>query len=187
MIQPALIIGASRNLPGLSTMTLPTCTTILSHTHHPADTITLDEEGRHRRRMKMTSDNGIAFLLDLPEARLLKHGEGLKLSDGQVIEVRATPEPLYEITARDARHLVSLAWQIGNRHLAADITEARIRIRADHVIKEMLEGLGATVTPIEAPFDPEGGAYGGAHAGHHHHDHDHDHDHDHHHAGHSHD
>lgn len=156
-------------------MSVLTCSTILDHTHHPADTITLDETDRHRRRMRMVSDGGIAFLLDLPDARLLKHGEGLKLSDGRVIEVRATPEALYEVTAKDARHLLTLAWQIGNRHLAADITETRIRIRADHVIKTMLEGLGATVREIEAPFDPEGGAYGGAHQGHHHHDHRDDH------------
>ncbi|MBO6676016.1 MAG: urease accessory protein UreE [Rhizobiales bacterium] len=150
-------------------MSVPTCSTILNHTHHPADTITLDETDRHRRRMKMVSDGGVEFLLDLPEARLLKHGEGLRLSDGRVIEVRAVPEALYEVTGRNTRHLLTLAWQIGNRHLAADVTDSRIRIRADHVIKEMLEGLGATVTEIEAPFDPEGGAYGGAHQGHHHH------------------
>jgi urease accessory protein len=156
-------------------MSLPTCSTILDHTHHPADTIMLDETDRHRRRMKMTSDGGIAFLLDLPEARLLKHGDGLKLSDGRVIEVRAVPEALYEVTGRDTRHLLALAWQIGNRHLAADITETRIRIRADHVIKTMLEGLGATVIPIDAPFNPEGGAYGGAHHGHQHHEDDHAH------------
>ncbi|MGD1887105.1 MAG: urease accessory protein UreE [Cohaesibacteraceae bacterium] len=156
-------------------MTLPTVSDVLSHTHHPADTITLDETDRHRRRMKMTSDGGMSFMLDLPEARLLKHGEGLKLSDGRVIEVRAEPEALYEITGRDARHLLTLAWQIGNRHLAADITDARIRIRQDRVIKDMLVGLGAHVEEIEDAFDPEGGAYGGAHHGHHHHgDHTHD-------------
>lgn len=157
---------------------LPTVSSILDHTHHPADTITLDETDRHRRRMKMTTDGGTDFLLDLPEARLLRHGEGLKLSDGRVIEVRATPEALYEVTGKDARHMVALAWQIGNRHLAADITEARIRIRADHVIKEMLEGLGAKVVEIEASFDPEGGAYGDRHTNHHH-DHAHG---DHHHG-----
>jgi urease accessory protein len=156
------------SITGHPFMSLLTCSSVLDHTHHPADTITLDETDRHRRRMKMTSDGGIGFLLDLPEARLLKHGEGLKLSDGRVIEVRAHAEALYEVTGRDARHLLTLAWQIGNRHLAADITETRIRIRADHVIKTMLEGLGATVSEIDAPFDPEGGAYGGAHHNHHH-------------------
>ena len=159
---------------------LPTCTTVLSHVHGPDDTITLDEDRRHRRRLRLTSDGGIAFLLDLPHAVLLHHGAGLRLSDGRVIEVRAAPEPLLEVTGRDAGHLVALAWQIGNRHLAADISAARIRIRRDPVIAAMLEGLGARVAEIEAPFRPEGGAYGGAHQGHHHHDHHHDHDHHHH-------
>lgn len=149
-------------------MTLPTCTQVTDHTHHPADTITLDETARHRRRIKLTSDNGIAFLLDLPEARLLHHGAGLVLSDGQTIEVRAQPEALMDVRGRDAQHLLALAWQIGNRHLAAEIEADRILIRADHVIKDMLLGLGATVTDVDAPFSPEGGAYGDAHSRHHH-------------------
>ena len=148
-------------------MTL-TASSILPHAQNPADTITLDETGRHRRRMKLVSDGGIAFLLDLKETRLLRHGEGLQLSDGRVIEVRAAPEALYEIRGRDAQHLLALAWQIGNRHLAAQILADRILIRQDAVIRTMLEGLGASVTEIEAPFDPEGGAYASGH--HHHHD-----------------
>jgi len=112
----------------------------------------------------------IAFLLDLPEARLLRHGDGLVLDDGRIIEVRAKPEALMEVRARDPRHLLTLAWQIGNRHLAAEITEESIRLRRDYVIRDMLIGLGASVVDIDAPFDPEGGAYGGAHAGHHHND-----------------
>lgn len=135
------------------------CAIIKSHTHNPTDTITLDETARHRRRMKMVSDDGIEFLLDLPKARLLRHGEGLVLDDGRVIEVRAEPEALYEITGRDAHHLLQLAWQLGNRHLAAQIDESTIRIRRDHVIREMLLGLGAQVKEILAPFNPEGGAY----------------------------
>jgi len=131
----------------------------------PADTITLDETARHRRRMAMRSDNGVKFLLDLPEARLLGHGDGLVLDDGRIIEVHAAPEALYEVRARDHRHLVVLAWQLGNRHLAAEISGDRILIRRDHVIRDMLVGLGATVTEVSAPFSPEGGAY---------HSHDHD-------------
>lgn len=150
----------------------------IDHVHDAADTITLDETARHRRRVKMRSDSGIAFLLDLPEARLLRHGEGLVLEDGRVIEVHAEPEQLYDVRARDEKHLLQLAWQLGNRHLPAQITADSIRIRADHVIKSMLIGLGANVTEINAPFDPEGGAYGQAddtHAhshGHHAHSHD---------------
>ena len=154
---------------------IPVCTAVHHHAHDPADTITLDETARHRRRVKLVSDSGIEFLLDLPQARLLRHGEGLVLEDGRVIEVRAEPEKLMEVRGRDARHLLALGWQIGNRHLAAQIEEDRIVIRHDHVIRDMLIGLGATVTDIEAPFDPEGGAYGDDHHGHqhgHHHHHD---------------
>ncbi|GIL00274.1 MAG: hypothetical protein BroJett030_01730 [Alphaproteobacteria bacterium] len=159
-------------------------TATTDHVHHPAGRITLDETARHRRRMSMISDDidgggGIEFLLDLPQARLLRDGEGLVLDDGRVIEVRAAPEALHEVRGRDTRHLLALAWQIGNRHLAAQIFPDRILIRRDHVIAGMLEGLGATVSDVEAPFDPEGGAYGDAHHAHgHHHGHDHGHAHD---------
>lgn len=161
-------------------MTRITCTSVTRHFHDPAGTITLNETARHRRRILLESDNGIRFLLDLAQARLLRHGDGLQLSDGRVIVVAAEPEALYEVRATEGRHLLALAWQIGNRHLAAQIEAEFIRIRADHVIKAMLEGLGASVTEISAPFDPEGGAYGGAHQGHdHHHGHGHGHHHSH--------
>lgn len=172
-----------------------TATSVTRDFSDPAATITLDETARHRRRMMMTSDRlpsgaTISFLLDLPAARLLRHGDGLVLHDGRVIEVRAAPEALMQVRGRDAAHLLALAWQIGNRHLAAEITAQTIRIRRDHVIRDMLIGLGATVEDIAAPFDPEGGAYGGAHAAHHHHGdsaHPHAHDHpDHPHEGHEH-
>ena len=147
---------------------MTTASTILSHTHDPVDKITLDETARHRRRMKMVSDGGIEFLLDLEEARLLRHGEGIKLDDGRVIEVVAEPEALFEVRASDQHHLLQLAWQLGNRHLPTQILADHLRIRQDHVIKDMLEGLGAQVTDIVASFDPEGGAYGGHHHGHSH-------------------
>ncbi len=124
-----------------------------------ADTITLDEGLRHRRRMAMVSDGGIAFLLDLPEATLLRDGDGILLDNGTVISVKAKPEPLFAVRGRDAAHLVALAWQIGNRHLAAQIFADRLTIRRDPVIRDMLLGLGASVEEIEATFDPEGGAY----------------------------
>ena len=124
-----------------------------------ADTITLDETARHRRRMAMVTDGGIAFLLDLPEAMLLVEGAAIVLDDGRLIAVKSKPEPLMKVRGRDARHLLALAWQIGNRHLPAEIQEGFILLRQDHVIAEMLQGLGATVTELEATFDPEGGAY----------------------------
>ncbi|MDD9909874.1 MAG: urease accessory protein UreE [Ahrensia sp.] len=144
--------------------------------HQATDTITLDSTARYRRRTVMKSDNGIEFLLDLPEARLLRQGEGLELDDGRIIEVRAAPEDLYEVRGRDTRHLLMLTWQIGNRHLEAQIEEGRLLIRRDPVIRTMLEGLEAQVTEIEAPFDPEGGAYSHGHS--HGHDGGHRHSHD---------
>ncbi|WP_102960161.1 urease accessory protein UreE [Mangrovicella endophytica] len=143
------------------------------------DTITLDETARHRRRMAMVSDNGIAFMLDLPEAVLLRQGDRLALEDGRFVEVLAKPEPLLAVAGHDARHLLVLSWHIGNRHLAAEIAADRILIRRDPVIAEMLAGLGASLEEVEAPFHPEGGAYAGSHGGHeahgsagHHHGHD---------------
>jgi len=132
------------------------------------DTITLNETDRHRRRIVMISDGGFEFLLDLPKARLLRHGDVLVLDNSKLIEVLAEPEPLYRVSANDNLHLLQLAWQLGNRHLAAEITDKAIVIRRDHVIKDMLEGLGAKVEEIEAPFNPQGGAYDGDHQGHSH-------------------
>ena len=143
------------------------------HAHNAADTITLDETARHRRRIKMVSDNGIEFLLDLPEARLLRHGEAIVLDDGREIEVIAEPEALYEIYADNPYHLLKLSWQLGNRHLPSQIMEDHIRIRQDRVIKEMIEGLGGRVKEITDSFDPEGGAYGHGHTHGHTHAHDH--------------
>ena len=125
-----------------------------------ADTITLDEAQRHRRRMAMVTDNGIAFLLDLPEARLLGEGDAIVLSDGRLVEVRAKPEALLAVRGHDPTHLLALAWQIGNRHLPCQIEGDRLILRRDHVVAEMLRGLGGNVEEIEAAFDPLGGAYG---------------------------
>lgn len=132
---------------------------ILPHADNPADVITLDEFDRNRRRLRMVSDNGIEFLLDLPEARLLLNGDGLVLENGEVIEVRAKPEKLYEVRGRDRRHLMRLIWQIGNRHLACEIHEHAVRIREDVVIRDMIEQLGGRVEALKAVFNPERGAY----------------------------
>jgi len=160
------------------------------------DTVVLDFDGRHRRRMVMTGTRGLEFLLDLENAVALRGGDALVLEDGRRVEVVAAPEPLIEIRGSDSGHLVRLAWHLGNRHLPAQIMAKGLRIRRDHVIEEMVKGLGGRVIEIEAPFDPEGGAYAAPHVsyGHHnqdHHGHGHDehcgHDHhDHHHHGHSH-
>jgi urease accessory protein len=131
----------------------------------PADTVVLDFDDRHRRRMAMTGTRGLEFLLDLENAVALRGGDALVLDDGRLIEVVAAPEPLIEIRGTDPHHLVRLAWHLGNRHLPTQIMARGLRIRRDHVIEAMVKGLGARVIEIEAPFDPEGGAYaGGGHA-----------------------
>jgi urease accessory protein len=158
-------------------------------TETPADTVVLDFDDRHRRRMAMTGTRGLEFLLDLENAVALRGGDALVLEDGRLVEVVAAPEPLVEIRGADPQHLVRIAWHLGNRHLPTQIMGKGLRIRRDHVIEEMVKGLGARVIEIEAPFDPEGGAYAAAHAAHDHghghtgHDHAHDHhDHAHHHG-----
>jgi urease accessory protein len=156
------------------------------------DTVTLDREARYRRRIAMESDRGHKFLLDLAEATYLAQGDALELSNGALIKVQAAPEELMEIHAHDAHALARIAWHIGNRHTPAEITELAIYIKPDHVLAEMVEGLGAHVHEVRRPFEPEGGAYGSKgplQKGHHHDsghgnehalDHDHGHDHDHH-------
>ena len=163
-------------------------------TDAPADTVVLDFDDRHRRRMAMTGTRGLEFLLDLENAVALRGGDALVLEDGRLIEVVAAPEPLVEIRGTDPTHLVRIAWHLGNRHLPTQIMAKGLRIRRDHVIEEMVKGLGGRVIEIEAPFDPEGGAYAAAHEVHdhghdhssHHHAHDHHHDHGHHHDDHDH-
>jgi urease accessory protein len=145
-----------------------------------ADTVVLDFEDRHRRRMAMTGTRGLEFLLDLETAVALRGGDALVLEDGRLVEVVAAPEPLIEIRGTEPAHLVRIAWHLGNRHLPTQITARGLRIRRDHVIEAMVQGLGARVIEIEAPFDPEGGAYAAVaevhdHSGHGHAHHDHGH------------
>jgi urease accessory protein len=174
-------------------------------THAAADTVVLDFDDRHRRRMAMTGTRGLEFLLDLENAVALRGGDALVLEDGRLIEVVAAAEPLLEIRGADPLHLVRVAWHLGNRHLPTQIMPKGLRIRRDHVIEAMVKGLGARIIEIEAPFDPEGGAYASSHAhapeahahahahsshahaeAHAHSSHDHDHGHHDHHGGHDH-
>lgn len=166
-----------------------------------ADSVVLGFDDRHRRRMAMTATRGLEFLLDLEKAAVLRGGDALVLEDGRLVEVVAAPEPLAEIRGLDPRHLVRVAWHLGNRHLPTQIMAEGLRIRRDHVIEALVRGLGAKILEIDAPFDPEGGAYADAahahvpehpdpahehdvgdhrhdpHCGHEHHGHSHAHDH----------
>jgi urease accessory protein len=127
-----------------------------------ADGVILDFDGRHRRRVVMATQAGLAFLLDLPRALALRNGDGLVLDDGRIVRVTARSEPLLEIAAPNADALIRIAWHLGNRHLPMQLREGRLYIRHDHVILEMIRGLTGHATAVEAPFDPEAGAF--AHA-----------------------
>jgi len=141
-----------------------------------SDAVLIDYDQRHRRRVKLTTDSGATLLLDLAHAARLRHDDGLALDDGTIVRVCARPEPLLEIHAHRDQDLVRIAWHLGNRHLPVQLLGDRIRIRTDHVIAAMVEGLGGHAEPIDAPFDPEAGAYAPGAGGHHHHDDDHDHE-----------
>ena len=143
------------------------------------DSIVLDAHDRHRRRVVLTGEHGTTFLLDLPQAVALHDGDGLVLDDGAIVRIVGRPEPLVEVVAATAHELARLAWHIGNRHIDVQIVGDRLRIQRDHVIEDMLCGLGARLTPLEAPFDPEHGAYDRQGHSHDHHGHSHGHDHDH--------
>lgn len=138
--------------------------------------VVLAHDERHLRRRLLTLEDGGEVLVDFPAAVVLADGDALVLEDGSLVTVAAAREPLYDVTARDANHLAKLCWYLGNRHLPAQIEESRILIGRDHVIRDMLTGLGATVTEIVAPFSPERGAYHGHGHSHDHHGHRHHHD-----------
>ena len=136
---------------------------------HEIDRVLIDFDRRHRRRILLHTEQGREVLLDLPHAVRLRHGDGLAIHPLQIVRVCAKPEPLLEIHAHDEGDMMRIAWHLGNRHLPVQLLGDRIRIRADHVISDMVQGLGGHVDEIEAPFDPEPGAYASA-PHHHHHD-----------------
>ena len=118
--------------------------------------VVLGYDERFLRRKRLTMASGDAFLVDLAEMTNLLAGDALELDDGRLVEIAAAEEPVLIIKG----DLVRLAWHIGNRHTPCQIEADRLVIRADHVLADMLRGLGATVTKAQAPFMPEGGAYG---------------------------
>jgi urease accessory protein len=130
------------------------------------DRVLIDYDRRFRRRIVLQTMLGAELLIDLPQAVRLRDGDGLVVETG-VVRVCAQPEDLMEIHAHEDGDLIRIAWHLGNRHLPVQLLGDRIRIRADHVIEEMVKGLGGHADRLLAPFDPEAGAYAGG--GHHHH------------------
>jgi urease accessory protein len=141
-----------------------------------AGLLTLDFDARHRRRIRLTSDQGEDVLLDLPKAVAMADGDGLQLEDGRWLKVQAAAEVTIEVRHSDPNQLVRLAWHLGNRHLPTEIRDQVLRIRPDHVIEDMLLGFGADLVKVQAAFQPEGGAYGGHGHPHNHDDEGHHHD-----------
>ena len=132
------------------------------------DDVLIDFDQRFRRRFLLHTTSGCEILLDLPQAVRLRHGDGLLTEHGSIVRVHARDEALHAISAQTPAALMRIAWHLGNRHLPVQFKNDRIHMRADHVIADMVRGLGGTVAGLDAPFDPEAGAYAGA--AHHHHD-----------------
>ena len=122
------------------------------------DRVTLDAGDRNRRRIVLTGEKGTEFLLDFEKPVSLRDGDGLLLDDGAIVLVAGEPERLVEVCAGSALDAVRLAWHLGNRHTDVQVIGDKIRIRRDHVLEDMLRGLGAHLTPLDAPFDPEAAA-----------------------------
>ncbi len=123
------------------------------------DIVVLAHDDRRMRRKLLRLIHGDEVLVDFPQTVTLEARQLLLLEDGRTVEVIAAEELLYEIRAKDSEHLLRLAWHIGNRHTPAQLEEGRILIKRDHVLKTMLEGLGASVVNVSEPFFAEHGAY----------------------------
>jgi urease accessory protein len=131
--------------------------------HWPKDNatgaVTLDFDARHRRRIRLTTDEGEDVLLDLPEAVAMANGDGLQLEDGRLLKVQAAAELVVEVKHKDPNQLIRIAWHLGNRHLPTEIRDHVLRIRPERVIEDMLHGFGADLAKVQTPFQPESGAY----------------------------
>jgi urease accessory protein len=149
-----------------------------SHGARQIDTVILKADQRRVQTAQFIGVNGTTIGLMLPEPIHLRNGDALELDDRSIVDVVIEPEQLVEIRGNDLTHLARLAWHLGDRHAPVQIFANRVRMRPDPALEAMLKALGARLIEIEAPFDPEGGAYaqhGHAYA----HDHPHGHVHDH--------
>ena len=150
------------------------------HDRPVVDTVILDYAQRSAQKATVTGIKGGTIEIDLHQPARLRTDDLLVLDDGSLVEVVAAPEPLIEARAADMAGLSRLAWHLGDRHVPVQVLPNRIRAQRDAAIEALLASLGAKVAVIEAPFEPEGGAYASSHGhGHEHHDHDHAHGHHH--------
>jgi urease accessory protein len=151
----------------------------------PVADLVLPFEQRQKSRLLATLSTGEEAALFMPRGTILRGGDWLKAQDGRVVRVVAAPERVMQVVCKDAHTLTRVAYHLGNRHVPLQVGDGWLRLESDHVLKEMLVGLGAEVQEADAAFEPESGAYGG-HGGHTHgssnakiHDHHHEHQHDH--------
>ena len=128
-----------------------------------AGRIELPFELRQKRWLRARLLSGEEVSLRLPRGVNLRGGDLLAASDGRVIEVVAVPERLVHVECATPDQLARLAYHLGNRHVPVHIGAGFLRLIEDHVLEDMLCGQGAKITHIEAPFEPEAGAYSGAH------------------------
>ncbi|MDH5927859.1 urease accessory protein UreE [Vibrio lentus] len=135
----------------------------------PDGYLSLPIDSRIKSRLKVMLDDGRNAGLFLPRGHILRGGEQLSSECGLVVEVKAAPETVSTVYCKDSHLLTRVAYHLGNRHVPLQVEEGWVRYQHDHVLDEMVEGLGATVTTEKQPFEPEGGAYGGRSGGHHHH------------------
>ena len=138
---------------------MESCFEIIENTNdlEVIDSIVLSYDNRFIRRKKLTSNNGIEFIVNLAETKSLYHNQAFKLESNKLILIKSQSEKLLEITGDN---LMNLIWHIGNRHMPCQIEENRIVIQYDKVIKAMILQLGGMAKEIVEPFNPEGGAYG---------------------------
>lgn len=137
------------------------------------DSVLLGADARRVQRGELVGRNGTRCMLDLATPRRLRMGDALELEDGNLVEVVAEAEPLIEVRAADLVQLAKLAWHLGDRHVPIQVLGNRLRLHPDPAIEALLQGLGARITAIEAPFDAEGGAYAADDGGHSHDHHGH--------------
>lgn len=151
-----------------------TLNTKLDHADHIDGELILPFELREKSRLRATLASGEVVAVFTARGTVLRHGDLIRGDDGRIIRIVAAKEATYRVDCATPRGLLRCAFHLGNRHTQAQVDGADdtgfLRIRKDAVLKDMLEGLGATVTEEQAAFEPESGAYGG---GHHHGDDNH--------------
>ncbi len=144
----------------------------------PQTTLTLNKDQREKSRLKVTLDDGREGGLFFAKGTTFQDGDVIIDADSEIlVEIKAAAETVSTVKSDDQLELARACYHLGNRHIALQIESGLLRYQHDHVLDEMVRGLGLTVITEQAPFEPEAGAYSGD--GHHHHFHDHGHTHQH--------